>query len=134
MKRLNFTQRVQVEIIKRATRHNVIYCEEASCERPCTKFEIDHTVADALVVQKRALKAADGKLLCIPCHKAKTKIDRKVIAKAVNTEARHLGAEKPNKASIPSREKPERPVTKPSLPPRQLFRDIGKVKGTGNGR
>jgi hypothetical protein len=98
MTRVNFTRAVKVEIRARATRNGVVYCE--NCGLPTKKFEIDHTIADALSIdRKRKLTAADGRLLCsgVPssCHSKKTAADDAAIAKAKRREARHVGVTRP---------------------------------------
>jgi 5-methylcytosine-specific restriction protein A len=90
--RKEFTKKTQAQIIMRATRGDVPYCEE--CGSQATRFQIDHTVADALIVEKRALTAEDGRLLCIPCHTEKTRDDVCKIAKAVRLEQNRLGVKK----------------------------------------
>lgn len=89
-KRQEFTAKVQGQIIKRATRDGLVLCEE--CGALAKRWEIDHVIADALVVAKKALTAAEGRLLCLPCHKLKTKGDKGVIAQAKRREQKKLGA------------------------------------------
>jgi hypothetical protein len=122
MARREFSKPVKVEILTRCKQTTGFRCEV--CGAVVTHGQIDHTDADALQIDKtRKLTAEDGKFMCIPCHKAKTKIDVAMIARAKRIEARHLGADRP-KGKIPSRpfanRKPREP--KPSLPPRQLYR------------
>ena len=98
MSRVNFTRAVKVEIRGRATRNGVVYCE--NCGLPTKKFEIDHTIADALSIdRKRKLTAADGRLLCSgvasSCHRKKTAADDASIARAKRREARHVGVTRP---------------------------------------
>lgn len=95
MKRREFPKSVKVEIIKRATRDSVVYCEK--CGLPTKRFEIDHTIAEEFVVDKsKRLTAADGRLLCTVCHKDKTATrDAPAIATARKREAKHLGAAPP---------------------------------------
>ncbi len=98
MTRVEFPRAVKVEIRARATRNGVVYCE--NCGLPTKKFEIDHTIADALSIdRKRKLTAADGRLLCagVPssCHSKKTASDDAAIAKAKRREAHHVGVTRP---------------------------------------
>jgi 5-methylcytosine-specific restriction endonuclease McrA len=89
MKRKEFTSKVQAQIIKRATRDGLVLCEE--CGTMAKRWEIDHTIADALVIEKKSLTVDDGRLLCVPCHKIKTESDKGHIAKAKRREQKKLG-------------------------------------------
>lgn len=117
MSRREFPRAVKVACVKRATRAGVVYCEE--CALPAKKWQIDHIDADGLT-GKPTLENA--KLLCIVCHKAKTKVDVAKIAKAKAREAFHIGATRP-KATIQSRGFAQKPKRDPkaSLPPRAMF-------------
>ena len=60
------------------------------------KFAIDHVNPDAMQTDKsNPLTAAEGQLLCLPCHAEKTKADVSDIAKAKRVEAIHLGVKPP---------------------------------------
>ncbi|HYA07742.1 MAG TPA: hypothetical protein VEF90_17780 [Xanthobacteraceae bacterium] len=141
MARQEFSKPVKVEIIKRATRDGVVYCE--GCGLPTRRFQIDHTIADALRVDKtRKLTADDGRLLCQDagrqsCHGRKTaEQDVPAIAKAKRIEAAHLGAKTAPTKTIQSRgfaksekalrraEKAERMAANP-LPPSRMLQDNG---------
>ena len=96
MNRRNFTRDVKIAIIKRATRPD----RQPACER-CgavgLKMDVHHRVMDAMEIDKaRRLTAEDGELLCGPCHDPITSKQRKVLAKALAREAKHVGADKPN--------------------------------------
>ena len=74
--------------------------------------------------KSRKLTAADGQLLCRPCHADITKVQAPVLAKVRAVEARHIGASRP-KAEIKSRNdlrmrEPKEP--KASIQPRMLYR------------
>jgi hypothetical protein len=94
MSRREFSRAAKVEIIRRATRGGVI----ERCGLPTRRFEIDHVIAEALQIDKRArLTAYDGELLCSGsremCHGRKTaEQDIPAIAKAKAREAAHVGA------------------------------------------
>ena len=65
-------------------------CEE--CGRklfPGDRKEYDHRIPDAI---RKDNGAENCQLLCGPCHSAKTKKDRKQIAKANRVRAKHNGA------------------------------------------
>ncbi len=110
MSRREFSKAVKLQIIKRATPAGTLappWCEE--CGSMAFKWAIDHIDPDAMQIDKsKPLTAADGQLLCLPCHAEKTKADVADIAKAKRVEAAHLGA----KAATPrgfakvSKEKP----------------------------
>jgi hypothetical protein len=94
--RREFPRPVKFEIIKRATRLYMICCEGCGLVLGAKRWQIDHTIPDALAIDKsRPLTAADGKLLGLECcHKPKTARDVGVIAKARRQEARNLGLRK----------------------------------------
>jgi len=83
--RREFPRKVRFEIIKRASdEKGNISCEGCGLKLGKKAWHIDHTIADALVLDKsRPLTADDGKLLgwdC--CHKPKTAVDVGNIARA----------------------------------------------------
>ncbi len=97
--RREFPRKVRFEIIKRASdEKGNISCEGCGLRLGKKAWHIDHTVAEALVVDKTIpLTAKDGKLLgwdC--CHAPKTAVDVGVIAKCVRVRERHLGIKKPS--------------------------------------
>lgn len=119
--RQNFDRNTRVEIIQRASAKRSD--GQPSCER-CgavgVKLEIHHCKMDAMVLaedKRRKLTAADGELLCEPCHDPITSAQRKVLAKAQAVEAKHLGATRAT-GNIKSRgfatpEKPKREKREP---------------------
>lgn len=126
MARREFSRAVKVEIVKRATRDGVVYCEECGCI--AKKWDIDHTNPDGLETDKsRKLTAEDGKLLCSgsrdTCHGRKTaEKDIPAIAEAKRREAAHLGVRDAPKQKIANRgfPKPERP-----RPEKRALNEIG---------
>ncbi|MEQ1407728.1 hypothetical protein ABK249_22670 [Neorhizobium sp. Rsf11] len=127
MSRREFTKTVKAQIVKRAMlASGEITCEGCGLILGKKAYEIDHTVADALQVDKNAkLTADDGKLLGLDCcHKPKTADDKGKIAKAKRNEANHLGfktapAKKLRGAPFPKSSKPKH--ERQALPPRQLY-------------
>ena len=105
MARREFTKADKVAMVKRATRNSVVYCE--GCGLPAKRWQFDHTIAEAFVVDKsRKLTSDDGQLLCSgtpgSCHDRKTaKEDQPNISRAKRREAIHIGADAP-KGSIKS--------------------------------
>ena len=98
MSRREFPRAIRVEIVRRATIEvkgkGVVRCEECGLVAPKV-WHVDHTIPDALFLdKKRALTAADGKVLCAgspeTCHGKKTLQDVAVIAKAKRNEANAL--------------------------------------------
>ena len=86
MTRREFPPRVKAQIVLRATdSRGRVVCEGCGLVLGKKPYEVDHTIPDALAIDKSApLTAEDGKLLgkaC--CHDPKTKGDVKQIAKAV---------------------------------------------------
>lgn len=114
MARREFTTPVRAAIIKRATKNGVQYCEECGCL--ARRFEIDHTDADALQLDKsRKLTADDGKLLCAgpnSCHARKTRDDVANIARAKRQEAAHIGAKSPSPRGFAKPEKEPKRLTR----------------------
>ena len=108
-KRREFSNAVYAEIKKRCERQTGWACE--ICGMIVTSGEVDHIIAEGLVVDKsKKLTAADGQFLCWPCHQGpdgKTPKDKGAIAKAVRVEAKHIGAVKP-KGAIAKPPKAER--------------------------
>lgn len=104
-KRREFSKSVKVEILTRCKVQTGFKCEK--CGAIVATGEIDHTIAEALVVDKsRKLTAEDGKFLCWPCHQGpdgKTPQDKAVIAKAKRRESAHLGIKSPSSRPIASR-------------------------------
>jgi len=77
--RLEFSKKVRLEIFLRAGGMAKLHCEGEGCRLPIkgSNFEIDHCIEewerqDVLHGYREPLTAEDGKLLCIPCHDAKT--------------------------------------------------------------
>lgn len=126
MTRRNFSTPVRVEIVKRATKDGVVYCEHEGCGLPTKKYEVHHLKMDAMEVDKsRKLTAKDGAIFCIPCHDRETKVQMPILAQALAREASHLRVAPPPKAEIqspPKREKPKRDVL-PIPERRALFED-----------
>lgn len=128
MARREFTKAVYAQIVKRAMLDSgEIACEGCGLILGKKVYHIDHTVADALQVDKsRKLTADDGKLLGVECcHKPKTKSDVKVISKAKRVEESYLGMRAPAKTirgqGFPKTQKAEKRSTKQPLPPRPLY-------------
>lgn len=129
--RREFPKAVYIQIVNRAMQESgEIACEGCGLILGKKKYHIDHTIADALQIDKsRKLTVDDGKLLGVDCcHKPKTAVDVAVIAEAKRREAKHLGIRTaPSKpirsAGFAKSEKAARRQPKPSLPPRQLYRE-----------
>jgi hypothetical protein len=126
--RREFTRDVYAAIVRRATNeHGYVTCEGCGLVLGKKPFEIDHTIADALILTKRRLTEKDGQLLGAECcHGPKTKDDVAVIAKVKRQEARHTGLTKPT-GDLKSRgfekvgKEPKAPQ-RASLPPKRLYR------------
>lgn len=107
MARQEFPRAVKVAAIKRATVNGQVYCEACGCMTK-GKFEIDHVRPDGLLGEPTIENA---RILCVACHKEKTKSDVRSIAKAKRVEARNLGIRKSGKG-FPRREKEKLELTK----------------------
>lgn len=75
--RLEFTDKVKLEMFHRAGGPGNLRCEGCRLSLRGKPFEYDHMVEcwemeDIQHGLRSPLTAADGKLLCIPCHDAKT--------------------------------------------------------------
>ncbi|MFY8105628.1 MAG: hypothetical protein ACOVKO_01840 [Elstera sp.] len=98
--RREFSKRQKAEIVHRAmNERGQICCENCGLVLGRKPFEVDHTIPEALVVDKtKPLTIAEGQLLgkeC--CHRGgKTAKDVGDIARAVRREAKHLGIRKPS--------------------------------------
>ena len=119
MKRQEFSRAVKVDVIKRCTHRNVVYCEK--CKQPTHKFQIDHIIADSHGGEP---VIENAQLLCETCYLDKNPTDTKTAAKLKRIEAKNVGAIKP-KQQIISRgfansEKTQK-IAKQSLPPRALY-------------
>ena len=114
MKRREFTKDVYAQIVRRATNEDGhVVCEGCGYVLGKKPYHVDHTIPDALVIEKRKLTAADGKLLGVACcHAPKTKHDVANIAQAKRREALDRGFKAKTKHPIPKPPKPERTSTK----------------------
>jgi hypothetical protein len=98
--RREFSKKVRLQIIKRSlNERGQPCCEGCGGVLKPGQAEVDHTIPEALVVDKsRELTADDGKLLGVCCHRGKdgkTNADVAQIAKARRQESRHLLPKKP---------------------------------------
>lgn len=125
-KRREFDRGTKAEIKTRCATLTGWRCE--NCGQIVASGEIDHIIAEALIVDKtKKLTAKDGQFLCWPCHQGaggKTARDKGIIAKAKRQEAANLGVRaKPEGAfKLQSRgfqkfAKTKRGVDKSALPP-----------------
>jgi 5-methylcytosine-specific restriction endonuclease McrA len=122
MPRKEFSKAVKVAATKRATRDGVTYCE--GCGLPAKRWHYDHDNPDGLTGQPTL---ENCKLLCLPCHEAKTKQDVASIAKAKRREARNLGIRKAPTlkgqgfAKAPEQRRASKPMMKPMPERRPLY-------------
>jgi hypothetical protein len=136
MIRREFTKAVYAQIVKRALhpKHGIC-CEGCGLVLGAKPYHVDHTVPDALQVDKSGkLTAEDGKLLGVDCcHKPKTVIDQGVIAKAKRVEESYLGMRSPAKKlrgpAFPKVARPEKTSTKIMPGYRALFAPSDQQKG-----
>ena len=104
MNRREFPRKIVAAILIRATdEHGRLVCEGCGGVLGKKRHHIDHTVAEALVIDKsKPLTADDGKLLgweC--CHKPKTAIDVANIRKSDRQRDKHSGAFKRSARPLP---------------------------------
>lgn len=126
--RREFSRKIRAEIVLRATNADGVICCEG-CGLPLGKksYQIDHTIPEALVMDKsRKVTASDGKLLgqaC--CHGPKTADDIRQIRKADRQRDKHTGAFERKKwpkvlrSPAPPQHRATAPLSKP-LPPRRF--------------
>lgn len=129
MARREFTRAVYAQIVHRASAGGQIACEGCGLILGKKKYHVDHTIADALQIDKsKKLTAEDGKLLGVECcHDPKTKIDVKVIAKAKRVEASFHGFSHPKQkipsAGFPQSSRAANRELKQPLPRRPLYQE-----------
>lgn len=111
-------------MVLRATIGGEITCEGCGLILTGKPFEFDHTIPEALVLDKsRPLTIEDGKLLGAKCcHEPKTnQEDKPRIAKAKRQRDKNTGVIKPKGKIKNGPSKPKAAGKKPSLPPRSLY-------------
>jgi 5-methylcytosine-specific restriction protein A len=123
MPRREFTKAIKVAVVKRTTRDGVTYCEK--CKAIAKRWQIDHVIADALGGEP---VLSNAELICEPCYSVKNPQDTRLAAKVKRQEAKALGVKKAptlKTAPMPKAElqrRASRPLAKPSLPPRAMYR------------
>lgn len=121
MSRIEFSRKVRAAIIARANGK----CEACNAVLKSGEGDVDHILPDALQGKPTA---ANGRWICKPCHKIKTADDIKRIRKSDRQRDKNSGAIKPEgrlkSPAFPGSGKDAKRVTRPSLPPRQLFREV----------
>jgi len=125
-----FSVAVCVAIVLRATdERGRIHCER--CGAWCPKradYQIDHVIPEGMRPPedlKRALKPADGQLLCLACHDKKTDKDKSEIALGRRRQAYALGLERPGKTKMRSRPRKEREPYRPAAGKPRIAREYG---------
>lgn len=130
MTRREFPRRIRAAIILRATNADgIVCCEGCGLVLGKKPFDVDHTLPEALVMDKsRPLTAEDGKLLgkaC--CHTPKTADDIRRVRKADRQRDRDTGASAraPSLRSRSFRPQPpqnsaSRPLVDKPRPPRRI--------------
>ena len=105
--RRHFSRPVKREIHTRATGPDGIKrCENPDCRRVIVgrNCQVAHNKQDALEIDKsRKLTAADGRLLCTPCHKEESRIEAPILAKALRTGDKAAGIKRSAYPPIRSR-------------------------------
>ncbi len=106
MNRREFPDRIKLQILKRAMdKDGRVRCEGCSGVLKAKQYEYDHTIPEALVVDKsRDLTADDGQLLGPCCHRGedgKTAVDVGRIAKAKRLERDRLGIKRRSSNPMP---------------------------------
>jgi hypothetical protein len=130
MTRREFTRSQKAQMLKRASdEKGRIFCEGCGLNITGKAVEFDHTIPEALVIDKtKPLTIDDGKALgrdC--CHRApggKTAQDVARIAKAKRQEAGHLGIRPTIKSAGFRKAAPQRRASTPlekQLPPRRFI-------------
>lgn len=120
MSRLEFSRKIKATIIARANGR----CEACSAALKPGEGDVDHVLPDALGGKPTA---ANGRLICKPCHKVKTADDVRRIRKADRSRDKASGAIRPagkiKSPGFPTTERAAKRSDKiPVPPPRQLYR------------
>ena len=106
-KRREFSRSTKAAIMLRCKTPTGFRCENPSCGAIVQSGEIDHVIAEALIVDKsKKLTAEDGRFLCWECHQGpggKTPKDKAAIAKAKRCEAAALGIKSESPRPLQSR-------------------------------
>lgn len=109
--RNEFDRKTKVQIIKRSMINGTPTCERiedssghgfvGGIRCGCTKgLEVNHKAMDAMKTKKRKLTVDDGENICKAHHRIETSGQMAMLANTLRMEAKHLGADKPNKAKI----------------------------------
>lgn len=98
MPRREFPNSVRLACKARATRSGVVFCEE--CGEPAKAWQFDHIKTDN---QGGKNDLPNCKLLCLPCHAEKTRLEAPMQAKTRRMQAAHEGLNQP-KQTIQSRD------------------------------
>lgn len=115
MARREFTRKIKQAAIDRAKGH----CDKCKAVLKPHEGEVDHILPDALGGEPTL---ANAQVLCRVCHAEKTADDIRRTRKGDRQRDKASGAVRPSSSlSTRDRPKPPKPVTKPSLPPRNLY-------------
>lgn len=98
MARREFPRKVKVEVIRRATRDGVVYCEK--CGALAKRWQIDHVIADAHGGEP---VIENAELICEACWGVKNPKDTTIAAKLKRVEAKHIGATAPSAKPLQSK-------------------------------
>ncbi|MBY8918784.1 HNH endonuclease [Nitratireductor sp. L1-7-SE] len=96
MSRYEFTRRQRLEIWQRADGH----CEKCRAKLKVGEGEYDHVIAQGYGGENTV---ENGQLLCRPCHKGKTAVDKGITEKTKRIRDKHLGVYPKSKAKIAGR-------------------------------
>jgi len=122
MARREFPRSIKVEVIRRATRDGITYCEK--CGGLAKRFQIDHVIADAHGGEP---VIGNAELICEACYAVKNPKDTTIAAKIKRVEAKALGIKRPTvkiaSAPFPRSDKPKH--ERQTLPPRKLYEAVG---------
>lgn len=120
LKRREFSKPLKAEMLRRASdEKGRIWCEGCGLNVTGKKVEFDHTIPEALILdKKRPLTAADGKLLGLDCcHRGpdgKTAQDVADIAEAKRREAKRGGFDQPKLRGASFKKRPrQRSASRP---------------------
>lgn len=94
--RFEFSRRQRLEIWNRANGH----CEKCGMKLKVGEGEYDHRIAQGYGGENTV---ENGQILCRPCHRGKTGIDKGITEKVKRVRDKHLGVYPPSKAKIGSR-------------------------------
>jgi 5-methylcytosine-specific restriction endonuclease McrA len=115
MARKEFSRKVKQAALARAAG----MCQRCNAVLKPREGEVDHILPDILGGEP---VLANAQVLCRQCHAEKTAADIQRTRKADRQRDKHSGAIRPS-SSLSRPKQPRAPMSKPPLPPRQMYKE-----------